>query len=89
MEAGLQDRAFCARMSDGGKMFEFLSRMTHNIEVRSVMPSTVQLSENELLSDMWRRHDVRRSGLADVGKNWVDVYHSDDDGKTKKIRSSI
>lgn len=89
VEAGLQDRAFCVRTTDGGKTFRFLGWMTHNIRVRSVMPATVRISDTELISAMRRRHDVHRSGLPDIMKNWIDVYCSNDNGKTWKFLSKV
>jgi len=89
VEAGLQDRAFCARTTDGGKTFNFLSWMTDNIEVRSVMPVTCRISENELISAMRRRHDARRKGLPDRGRNWIDVYRSNDNGQSWQFLSKV
>lgn len=89
VEAGLQDRAFCARTTDGGKTFQFLGWMTQNIKVRSVMPSTVRISDNELVSALRRRHDIHREGLPDIGKNWIDVYRSNDNGKSWKFLSKV
>lgn len=90
VEAGLQDRAFCARTTDGGNTFNFLSWMTHEpISARSVMPSTVRVSENQLVSAMRRRHDVRRSDAPDISKNWLDVYSSNDDGQSWEFLSKV
>jgi len=86
-QAGLQDRAFCIRTVDGGISFQFLSWMTDNIEVRSVMPSTVRLSENEFVSAMRRRYDIEREPLPDITENWIDVYHSGDNGKSWEFLS--
>jgi hypothetical protein len=90
VEAGLQDRAFCARTTDGGKTINFVSWMTHKpIIVRSVMPSTIRVSENYLVSAMRRRHDIRRPGLPDIKKNWIDVYQSRDNGKSWQFLSKV
>ncbi|HIJ71213.1 MAG TPA: hypothetical protein HPP87_07600 [Planctomycetes bacterium] len=89
VQAGLQDRAFCARTTDGGKTFNFVSWMTDNIEVRSVMTATCRISENELVSAMRRRHDVRRKGLPDRSGNWIDVYRSDDNGRSWRLLSKV
>ncbi|MHC4649053.1 MAG: hypothetical protein ACYTBJ_26675, partial [Planctomycetota bacterium] len=57
VEAAEKDRAFCARTSDGGKTFEFVSWITAEpIKVRSVMPSTVRCTANHLISALRRRH---------------------------------
>jgi hypothetical protein len=89
VEAGLQDRTFCARTTDGGKSINFLSWMTQNIEVRSVMPATVRISQNQLISAMRRRHDIQRKGVPDKGKNWIDVYSSDDNGRSWQSLSKV
>jgi len=90
VQAGLQDRAFCATTADGGKTIKFLSWMTHEpITVRSVMPSTVRISKNRLVSAMRRRHDPRRPGHPDAKKNWIDVYQSRDNGKSWEFLSKV
>ena len=89
VEANLQDRAFCARTTDGGKTVEFLSWMTDDISVRSVMPSTVRISENQLVSAMRRKKEVRLSEAPDIRKNWIDVYTSEDNGQSWKFLSKV
>jgi hypothetical protein len=90
VEAGLRDRAFCAKTGDGGKTFEFLSWMTGEpISVRSVMSSTVRISESRLVSALRRRHDERRPNLPEIRKNWIDVYHSKDGGRTWELLSKV
>jgi len=88
VEAGLRDRAFCARTTDGGKTINFVSWITHNVPVRSVMPSTVRISENHLLTAMRRRRDdpvLRR----DKQHNWIDCSVSYDNGKTWTFLSKV
>jgi hypothetical protein len=88
VEAGEQDRTFCARTTDGGKTFEFVSWMTDEpIEVRSVMPSTVRCSANQLISAMRRRRDVSITGPNKMKKCWIDVYQSNDNGRTWEFLS--
>jgi hypothetical protein len=88
VEAAERDRAFCARTKDGGKTFEFVSWMTDEpIEVRSVMPSTVRCSANQLISAMRRRRDVSITGLNKIKKCWIDVYQSNDNGQTWEFLS--
>ena len=82
VEAGIQDRAFCARTTDGGKNIEFVSWMTDNIEVRSVMPSTVRLSDMHLVSALRRRHDVKQQDGSRRSENWIEICHSTDNGET-------
>jgi hypothetical protein len=90
VEAALQDRAFCARTTDGGKTFEFLSWMTDEpMKIRSVMPSTARCSENLLVSAMRRRLDVEISGGHKMRKCWIDVYQSKDNGQTWEFLSQV
>jgi len=87
VEAGLQDRAFCVRTTDGGKTIKFVSWMTGEpIAIRSVMPSTVRISKNHLISALRRRLD---RGGAEYRKNWIDVYESKDNGKTWSFLSKV
>lgn len=81
VDASLTDRAFCARTTDGGKTMEFLSWMTHEpITVRSVMPSTVRVSDTVLVSALRRRLKT---------DCWIDAYHSQDNGATWEFLSKI
>lgn len=74
-----RDRAFCARTTDGGKTFKFVSWMTGEpLTVRSVMPTTVRTSPNELVSVLRRRE----------GKQcWIDACGSEDNGASWKFLS--
>ena len=90
VEAGLHDRAFCARTTDGGKTFKLLSWMTGEpIKIRSVMPSTVRCSQNHLVSAMRRRLDVNISGPHKMRKCWIDVYQSRNEGQTWEFLSQV
>jgi hypothetical protein len=89
VEAGLKDRAFCARTRDGGKTFEFLAWMTGEpLAVRSVMPSTVQCGQGRLVSLLRRRRDVQ-DGEAARPTCWIDAYHSLDNGLTWDFLSRV
>jgi hypothetical protein len=59
------------------------------IKARSVMSSTVRISDSELVSAMRRRHDVRRDNLPDITRNWIDAYRSTDNGKTWEFLSKV
>ncbi|MHC4474721.1 MAG: PA14 domain-containing protein [Planctomycetota bacterium] len=88
VQAGIQDRAFCARTTDGGKNINFVSWITQNIAVRSVMPSTVRISENHLVTAMRRRRDDPVLGR-DKQNNWIDCSLSYDDGNTWTFLSKV
>ncbi|MHC4572937.1 MAG: sialidase family protein [Planctomycetota bacterium] len=88
-EAVRYDRALCARTTDGGKTFQFLSWMTNIYppqRIRSVMPSTVRISDNELISAMRRK---LRLSDPEGELNWIDVYVSDDNGLNWRFLSKV
>jgi BNR repeat-like domain len=88
VQAGIQDRAFCTRTSDGGKTFQFVSWMTDEPRsVRSVMPSTVRVSGTQLVSALRRRVDPALEPRCDI--NWIDAYGSNDNGKTWGFLSRV
>lgn len=90
VEARLQDQAFCAHSVDGAQSFEFLSWIAQPIEIRAVMPSTVRISENHLVTALRRRHDKRMSDdKPPVVKNWIDVFESMDNGKSWKFLAKV
>ena len=86
----MSDRAFCARTTDGGETFQFLSWMTSfDDKARSVMPSTVRCSPTTLVSALRRRIDTKRPNGEDAHRNWIDVYRSTDDGLTWEFLSKV
>lgn len=88
VQAAVQDRAFCARTTDGGKSFQFVAWMTDEpIKIRSVMPSTVRCSPSHLVSAMRRRIDVPISGPHTMRKCWIDIYQSHDNGRSWQFLS--
>lgn len=90
VEAVFQDRAFCARTTDGGKTIDFVCWMTDvPLSVRSVMPSTVRCFENHLVSALRRRLDVHIEDDVDYSKDCIDVYQSKDGGKTWRFLSKV
>jgi len=90
VESVLQDRAFCARTTDGGKSFEFVAWMTGEpVNIRSVMPSTVRTSNTRLVSALRRRIDVPMPGGKKVRNCWIDVYESTDNGRSWAFLSKV
>ncbi len=80
------DRTFCARTTDGGRTFEFVSWIVPPSDPhRAVMPSTVQCPGGKLVSAIRRRPLHGPKPL----QCWVDAYASDDDGKTWAFLSRI
>lgn len=73
---GEEGRPFCARTQDGGKSWEFVSWINEMPSGFAIMPSTVRLSDHELLSAVRRRDGERR---------WIETYRSLDNGETWKL----
>ncbi|MBI4560206.1 MAG: exo-alpha-sialidase [Candidatus Hydrogenedentes bacterium] len=68
-----EGRVFCARTQDGGKTWEFVSWIGPEPEGYAIMPSTVRLAENTLLSAIRRREG---------DPSWINAYRSEDGGKS-------
>lgn len=85
------DRVFCARTSDGGLTWKFLSWVTGEpYSVRSVMPSTARISPNHLVTTMRRRIDQGLGGeRPPIPENWIDAYESKDNGKSWTFLSKV
>jgi len=70
----LTDRVFCARTTDGGRSFSFVSWVIGpDHPHRAVMPSTVRCSSGQLVSAIRRRQ-------VGTQRCWVDAYRSADYG---------
>lgn len=89
VQAALQDRAMVIKTSDAGLNFEFVSWMTEQDTIRSVMPATVRMDQNHLVSALRRRLDPPKGERYGLPRNWIDVYESFDNGKTWKFLNKI
>jgi len=71
---GEEGRPFCARTTDGGATWAFLSWIGPEHDGFAIMPSTVRLSANELYTVVRRREGPKRWQLAylseDNGQSW-------------------
>jgi hypothetical protein len=72
-ENGREGRPLCARTTDGGVTWELVSLIGPEPSGFAIMPSTVRLSENELLTTLRCREGTFR---------WISAWHSMDNGKT-------
>ena len=70
---GEEGRPICVRTRDGGKSWDFVSHIGPEPEGFSIMPSTVRLSEKELLTAVRRREGTKR---------WNETFLSEDNGET-------
>jgi hypothetical protein len=78
-----KDKVFVARTSDGGKGFEFVGWVVGLDDPhRAVMPSTVRCSPTRLVMALRRR-------AVPENDNWIDVYTSDDNGKSWSFSSRV
>lgn len=67
----LEGRPLCARTTDGGKTWSFVSFIGPEPKGYSIMPSTARLSAKDLLTTLRCREGDR---------SWIDAYLSRDDG---------
>jgi BNR repeat-like domain len=72
---GKEGRPFCARTTDGGKTWQFVSWIGPEPKGYAIMPSTIRLGADELLTAIRCREG---------SKSWIDSYRSTDDGKEWK-----
>ncbi|KPL25922.1 MAG: hypothetical protein AMJ72_12960 [Acidithiobacillales bacterium SM1_46] len=70
---GREGRPLCARTTDGGKTWSFVSWIAPEPKGFSIMPSSVRLSETGILTAVRRREGPKR---------WIDAYLSEDNGET-------
>ncbi len=66
-KAGGEGRPFCARTVDGGKTWQFVNYIAPEPKGYSIMPSTVRLGGQELLSAVRVREG---------DKSWIEAYFS-------------
>ncbi|HAM71752.1 MAG TPA: exo-alpha-sialidase [Verrucomicrobiales bacterium] len=78
-ENGREGRPFCARTTDGGRSWKFVSWIQESPSGYAIMPSTVSLGGAELLSAIRCRDDAR---------SWIETYRSADRGLHWKLDST-
>jgi hypothetical protein len=76
---GREGRPLCVRTTDGGKSWCFLAWIGPEPKGYAIMPSTIRLGNQELLSAIRCREDQR---------SWIDTYRSSDNGKSWKWDST-
>ena len=74
---GEEGKIICARTTDGGKTFEFVSNVGPEPKGYFIMPSTVRISPTELLCT------IRcKSGPDEKFRSWIEAWRSKDNCKT-------
>ena len=68
---GGEGRPFCARTSDGGLTWQFVSWIGPEPKGYAIMPSTVRLSPTTLLTAIRRKEE---------GRGWIELYRSGNNG---------
>ena len=77
------DRAFCARTTDGGQSFRFVSWIVPPADpYRAVMPSTVRRSGGKRIAAIRRREP-------DTNRCWIDAYASEDGAQTWRLAGKV
>jgi hypothetical protein len=76
---GREGRPFCARTTDGGLSWSFVSFIAAEPVGYAIMPATVRLSRTELVTT------IRRF---DPPKSWIDAYGSSDNGRSWSFLST-
>lgn len=81
-----EDYTYVARTRDGGASFEFVAYLDPLDLDRKVMPSTVRISENRLVTCVRRRQGesnwVECYRSSDGGASWISVGQVDDTGQS-------
>ena len=81
--SAIRDRAYVASTDDGGATFQFVNWIVPTADpFRAVMPSTVLVGKDDLVSALRRRTDKDE-------RFWIDAYFSRDGGKHWALRSEI
>jgi len=83
------DRAYMLETSDGGKNLEFISWIAETDTFRSVMPATVKITDNHMITALRRRYDAPKGVNHSLQDNWIDVYETRDGGRTWQFLNKI
>jgi hypothetical protein len=74
---GQEGRVFCARTTDGGRSFHFLSWVTPEPEGYTIMPASLRLPSGQILTSVRCSEAVSTTTSRHC---WIDLYRSDDNG---------
>jgi len=68
---------------------EFISWIAETDTVRSVMPSTVMITEDHMVTALRRRYDAPRGVNHSLRDNWIDVCETQDGGRSWQFLSKV
>jgi len=71
-----EGRVFCARTTDGGKTWSFVAWIGPEPDGFAIMPSSVRLGRDEILTAI-----RRREGRGDSQQNWIETWLTRDRGR--------
>jgi len=79
-----EGRVLCARTQDGAATWRLVGQVGPEPEGYSIMPSSVRLSANELITT------IRcRAGADAQGKSWIEAWKSPDEGKSWSLLNPL
>ena len=84
-----QDMAYMVETRDGGQTLEFISWIAETDTVRSVMPSTVMLTADHMITALRRRYNAPKEVNHSLRDNWIDVYETKDGGRSWQFLNKI
>ncbi len=81
---GKEGRVFCARTTDGGRSFKFVSWIGEEPEGYTIMPASLKLADGRILCS------IRCHGIDQLGNKsyWIDLYESSDEGLSWRLKNS-
>ena len=83
------DRAYMLETDDGGKILDFISWIAETDTFRSVMPSSVKITDDHMITALRRRYDAPKGVNHSLRQNWIDVYETKDGGRTWHFLNKI
>jgi disulfide oxidoreductase YuzD len=84
-----QDMAYMIETRDGGKTLDFINWIAETDSVRSVMPSTIKISNDHMITALRRRYNTPKEVNHSLRYNWIDVYETTDGGRSWQFLNKI
>jgi hypothetical protein len=84
-----QDMAYMLETRNGGKTIDFVSWIAETDTVRSVMPATVMINTDHMVTALRRRYNAPKGVNHSLRDNWIDVYETRDGGRSWQFLSKV